>query len=104
VSQHDDIVSLRPSGAFVLSLNEGYPSARRRAHRGFTNLTTVKEDIRSYLDSRPNDFAEPIEEACRLDFTDVPLVDPANDNEPTRVRLSRSRVLLHRLMANLRVL
>ena len=58
-----------------------------------------------YLDSKQNDFAEPIEEACRLDFTDIPLVDPANDNEPARVRLSAcSRALLRRLMANLRVI
>ncbi len=48
-----------------------------------------------YLDSRQNDFAEPIEEACRLDFTDIPLVDPANDNEAAREQLSaRGRALI----------
>jgi hypothetical protein len=58
-----------------------------------------------YLDSKQNDFAEPIEEACRLDFTDIPLVDPANDNEPAKVQLSaRSGALLRRLIANLRAL
>jgi hypothetical protein len=58
-----------------------------------------------YLECKQNDFAEPIEEACRLDFTDIPLIDPANDNEPARVRLSaRSQALLRRIMANLRAL
>ena len=58
-----------------------------------------------YLDSKQNDFAEPIEEACRLDFTDIPLVDAANDNEPARVRLSaRSQALIRRLVANLRII
>jgi hypothetical protein len=47
------------------------------------------ERCRSFdLDSKQNDFAEPIEEACRLDFTDIPLVDPANCNSPTKVWLS----------------
>jgi hypothetical protein len=55
------------------------------------------EKCRSFdLDSKQNDFAEPIEEARRLDFTDIPLVDPANYNSPTKVWLSaRCRALLH---------
>ena len=59
------------------------------------------ERCRSFdLDSKQNDFAEPIEEACRLDFTDIPLVDPANFNSPTKVWLSaRCRALLRRLIA-----
>jgi hypothetical protein len=33
-----------------------------------------------YLDSKQNDFAEPIGEARRLDFTDIPFAEPVNDN------------------------
>jgi hypothetical protein len=41
------------------------------------------EKCRSFdLDSKQDDFAEPAEETCRLDFTDTPLVDPANYNSP----------------------
>jgi len=73
---------------------------------GFVEWGQSMDKCRSfYLDSRQNDFAEPIEEACRLDFTDIPLVDPANDNEAARERLSaRGRALIRRLIANLRVI
>ena len=58
-----------------------------------------------YLDCKQHDFGEPIEEASRLDFTDIPFIDPANDNELTRVPLSvRSRALLRRLLATFAVL
>ena len=51
-----------------------------------------------YLDSKQNDF----EEFSKIDLSDIPFVDPANDNEPTRVRPSaRSRSLMRRLFANL---
>ncbi len=54
-----------------------------------------------YLDSEQNDFAE----FSEIDHSDIPLVDPANDNEPTKARLSaRSRALMRRLTANLRTL
>ena len=57
-----------------------------------------------YLDCKQHDFGEPIEEASRLDFTDIPFIDPANDNELTRVPLSvRSRALLRRLLATVHV-
>ena len=37
-------------------------------------------DCRSvYLESGQNDFTEPPKEACRLDFTDIPFVEAAND-------------------------
>ena len=37
-------------------------------------------DCRSvYLESGQNDFTEPPREACRLDFTDIPFVEAAND-------------------------
>ena len=48
-----------------------------------------------YLDCKQHDFGEPTEEASWLDFTDIPFIDPANDNEPTIVPLSvRRRALL----------
>ncbi len=54
-----------------------------------------------YLDSRQHDLAE----FSELDHSDIPFVDPANDNEPTKARLSaRSRDLMRRLIANLRPL
>ncbi len=54
-----------------------------------------------YLDSKQNDFAE----FSEIDYSDIPFVDPANDNEPTKARLSaRSRALVRRLIANLRPL
>ena len=37
-----------------------------------------------YLDSRQNDFAE----FSEIDHSDIPFVDPANDNEPTKARPS----------------
>jgi len=52
-----------------------------------------------YLDSKQNDFAE----FSEIDHSDIPFVDPANDNEPTKARPSaRSRALMRRLIANLR--
>jgi len=52
-----------------------------------------------YLDSKQNDFAE----LSEIDHSDIPFVDPANDNEPTKARPSaRSRALMRRLIANLR--
>jgi hypothetical protein len=37
-------------------------------------------DCRSvYLESGQNYFAKPPREACRLDFTDIPFVETAND-------------------------
>ena len=54
-----------------------------------------------YLNSKQNDFAE----FSEIDHSDIPFVDPANDNEPTKARLSaRSRALMRRLIANLRPL
>jgi hypothetical protein len=48
-----------------------------------------------YLDSKQNDFAE----FSEIDHSDIPFVDPANDNEPTKARLSaRNRALMRRLM------
>jgi hypothetical protein len=53
-----------------------------------------------YLDSKQSDFAE----FSEID-SDIPFVDPANDNEPTKARLSaRNRALMRRLIANLRTL
>ena len=38
-------------------------------------------DCRSvYLESGQNDFTEPPREACRLDLTDIPFVETANDS------------------------
>jgi hypothetical protein len=42
-----------------------------------------------YLDSKQNDFAE----FSEIDHSDIPFVDPANDNEPTK-----ARALMRRLM------
>ena len=56
-----------------------------------------------YLESKQNDFAEPTAEA--IDITDIPFVEPANDNEPARARLlERGQALVRRLIANLRAL
>ena len=55
-------------------------------------------DCRSfYLDAEPTEGPP--------DITDIPFVEPANDNEPARAEFStRSRALLRRLIANLRAL
>jgi hypothetical protein len=54
-----------------------------------------------YLHSKQDDFAEPADEASRLDFDDVPFVMPANDNVRTKDRLSaRCGSLLRRLIAS----
>ena len=54
-----------------------------------------------YLDSEQNDFAE----FSEIDHSDIPFVDPANDNERTKGPLSaRNRALMRRLIANLRTL
>jgi hypothetical protein len=53
-----------------------------------------------YLHSKQNDFAELNEDMSQLDFTDIPFVEPANDNELTRTRLSaRCQTFLGRLIA-----
>jgi tRNA A37 threonylcarbamoyladenosine dehydratase len=53
-----------------------------------------------YLNSRQDDFAELDADKCQSDTTDIAYVIPANDNVPTKVRLSaRCRALLRRLMA-----
>jgi tRNA A37 threonylcarbamoyladenosine dehydratase len=53
-----------------------------------------------YLNSRQDDFAELDADKCHPDTTDIAYVIPANDNVPTKVRLSaRCRALLRRLMA-----
>jgi hypothetical protein len=53
-----------------------------------------------YLNSKHDDFAELDPEKCRLDTTNIPYVIPANDNAPTKVRLSaRCGALLRRLIA-----
>jgi hypothetical protein len=53
-----------------------------------------------YLSSKQNDFAEFDAEKGQLEMVDIPYVTPANDNLPTRFRLSaRCRVLLRRLLA-----
>ena len=54
-----------------------------------------------YVDSKQSDFAE----FSEIDLSDISFVDPANDNEPKKARLSaRSRALMRRLIANLRPL
>lgn len=51
-----------------------------------------------YLVSKEDDFAEPA--TSRLDFSDIPLNRPANDNLQTKDRLSaRCASLLRRLFA-----
>jgi hypothetical protein len=59
-------------------------------------------DCRSfYLELKQSDFAETTEGA--VDVTDIPFVEPANDNEPARAQLlGRGQALLRRLIANLR--
>jgi hypothetical protein len=58
-------------------------------------------DCRSfYLHSKQNDFAEPTEHA-QLDFTSIPFVDPANDNDPVKVRLLAPAGALFRRLAKL---
>ena len=53
-----------------------------------------------YLASSKDDFAEPPADASRLDFNDIPLIIPANDNVRTKDRLSaRCGSLLRRLLA-----
>ena len=52
-----------------------------------------------YLNSKQNDFAE----FSEIDYSDIPFVDPANDDEPARLS-ARSRALMRRLIANLRPL
>jgi len=53
-----------------------------------------------YLASREDDFAEPAADASRLDFNDIPLITPVNDNVRTKDRLSaRCGSLLRRLLA-----
>jgi hypothetical protein len=56
---------------------------------------------RSYcLNCRQDDFAELDAETRQRNTTDIHYVIPANDNSPTRFRLSvRCRVLLRRLIA-----
>jgi hypothetical protein len=63
-------------------------------------------DYRSvYRESGQNNFTEPPREACRLDFTDIPFVEAANDKSRQKARLSRRcRILLRHLMINLRAL
>jgi hypothetical protein len=52
------------------------------------------------LHSRPHDFADPAEDMARAAPTEIPYAKAANDNVPTRARLSaRSRALLRRLIA-----
>jgi hypothetical protein len=52
-----------------------------------------------YLNSRQDDFEELDADKCQCDTTDIAYVIPANDNVPTKVRLSaRCRALLRRLM------
>jgi hypothetical protein len=52
-----------------------------------------------YLNSRQDDFEELDADKCQSDTTDIAYVIPANDNVPTKVRLSaRCRALLRRLM------
>jgi len=60
-------------------------------------------DCRSfYLECTQNESAESTETA--LNDTDIPFIEPANDNEPAKARLAeRGRTLLHRLMVKLRV-
>ena len=51
-----------------------------------------------YLQSNQDDFSDA--EPCQFDTSDVPYVTPANDNAPTKVRLSaRCGALLRRLIA-----
>jgi hypothetical protein len=54
-----------------------------------------------YLASRQDDFDIPAQDdAGWVDFTDIPYVTPANDNIPTKNRLSaRVGALLRRLIA-----
>jgi hypothetical protein len=53
-----------------------------------------------YLNSKQDDFAEIDAETRQPDTTDIPYVIPANDNSPTKVRLSvRCWTLLRRLIA-----
>jgi len=61
-------------------------------------------DCRSfYLEFTQNDSAGSTEAA--LNLTDIPFVQPANDNNPAKARLAtRGRILLRRLIINLRVL
>jgi hypothetical protein len=48
-----------------------------------------------YLNSRQDDFEELDADKCQSDTTDIAYVIPANDNVPTKVRLSaRCRALL----------
>lgn len=53
-----------------------------------------------YLNSKQDDFAELDAETRQPDTTDIHYVIPANDDSPTKVRLSvRCRALLRRLIA-----
>jgi hypothetical protein len=53
-----------------------------------------------YLQSNQDDFSELDDETCRFDTSDVPYVNPANDNAPTKMRLAaRCGALLRRLIA-----
>jgi hypothetical protein len=53
-----------------------------------------------YLASRQDDLSELDAETRQFDTSDVPYVTPANDNNPTKVRLApRCGALLRRLIA-----
>ena len=53
-----------------------------------------------YLQSNQDDFSELDAETRQFDTSDVPYVNPANDNAPTKMRLAaRSGALLRRLIA-----
>ena len=60
----------------------------------------VKDTRRSfYLAAQQDDFDLPAPDAAGVDFADIPYVTPANDNTPTKNRLStRCGVLLRRLI------
>ena len=58
-------------------------------------------DYRSfYLDFSQNDFAESTE--AGLDVTDIPFIEPANDNKPVKARLATRGRTLFRGIINLR--
>jgi hypothetical protein len=59
------------------------------------------DTCRSYcLNSRQDDFAELDTETRRRNTTDIHYVIPANDNTPTKIKLSvRCRAFLRRLIA-----
>ena len=51
-----------------------------RGKRKFSGQRLSMTDADQFtLESGQNDFTEPPREACRLDFTDIPVVEAAND-------------------------